>query len=398
MKLLRPPPPPPTTTPTLTPDDDLYPADDFCFVCRDGGQLILCDVAGCRKVYHPPCVRLESVPQGTWHCPYHECSVCRRRVADDAAGSRQCAHCPTAYCSEHVPSALLVNVVGETLCPQCRQQEEEDSIDLLGRYSARRAFVKRVQMTLKRDSRQLIRMPRMQSRPLDLLALYREVRQRGGVAAVMVRLGWRGVMRALGLGVTDRSQHLVRRWYLSVLYAYEKHFYAGFVPLTNTQSVATQHANGEDDLLLAQQVTLSQSDDPSASSLPLGGAAAAKKRKRAKEEQLQQEADEAAAAAAAAAGQDGLGGVEGDDEPEEVVVLIRNVPVTTAVLPTSKKKRRRGHGKQEQGSGAVASSANGSNGSGAAGGGSSRRRDRERSRVDGIEFGTDDRIHSRDKS
>ena len=372
MKLLRPP-PPPAAAPSLTADDDLYPADDFCFVCRDGGQLILCDQPGCRKVYHPPCVKLESVPQGTWHCPYHECIVCKRRVAEDA-GSRQCAHCPTAYCSEHVPSMSIVNMVGEPLCPLCRQQEEEDSIDLLGRFSDRRAFIKRVQMTLKRDSRQLIRIPRMQGRPLNIVSLYKEVRQRGGVAAVMVRLGWRGVMRALGLSVSDRSQHLIRRWYLSILYAYEKHFFASFVPLTNTQSIATQHANGEEEM---QQ----QLED---ANTPLGGAAAAKKRKRTKEEQQQREQQEEEEAA-----NDGM--AEGDDEPEEVVVLIRNVPVTTAALPTSKKKRRRGATKQEDGS-STTMNANGSNNSSTS---SSSSRRRERSRADGIEIGMDDRITSR---
>jgi len=264
-----------------------------------------------------------------------------------------------------------VNWVGEPLCPVCHQQEEEDSIDLLGRYSDRRAFIKRVQMTLKRDSRQLIRIPRMQGRPLNLVSLYREVRQRGGVAAVMVRLGWRGVMRALGLTVSDRSQHLIRRWYLSILYAYEKHFYAAFVPLTNTQSNATQHANGEEELAAQQQL-----DD---ANTPLGGAAAAKKRsKRAKEEQQQREQEEEEAA------NDGM--AEGDDEPEEVVVLIRNVPVTTAALPTSKKKRRRGAAKQEDG-GSTPMNANG--------GSSSSSRRRERSRADGIEVGTDDRVTSR---
>ena len=367
MKMLRPP-PPPSAALSLPADDDLYPADDFCFVCRDGGQVILCDQPGCRKVYHPPCVKLESVPQGTWHCPYHHCSVCTRRVVDDA-GSRQCAHCPTAYCGEHVPSTSVINVVGEPLCPQCRQQEEEDSIDLLGRFSERRAFVKRVQSTLKRDSRQLVRLPRMQGRPLNVAGLYREVRQRGGVAAVMTRLGWRGVMRALGLAVSDRSQHLLRRHYLYILYAYEKHYYAGFVPLTNTQSAAQQHANGEDEAAAQLEEA----------ALPLGGAAAAKKRKRAREEQQQREQLEEEEAA-----NDGL--AEGDDEPDEVVVLIRNVPVTTAALPTSKKKRRRGTAKQDEGSttAVIANGGSSSNGTGTSG--SSRRRDR--SRVDGIEIGT----------
>lgn len=35
-----------------TEGEQVYDGDDFCFMCRDGGELILCDYQGCRKGNH----------------------------------------------------------------------------------------------------------------------------------------------------------------------------------------------------------------------------------------------------------------------------------------------------------------------------------------------------------
>ena len=42
---------------------------DYCAACGDGGELICCDK--CDRAYHLPCVNLDIVPAGDWHC-----SVC----------------------------------------------------------------------------------------------------------------------------------------------------------------------------------------------------------------------------------------------------------------------------------------------------------------------------------
>ncbi|KAM7528022.1 hypothetical protein LguiB_031432 [Lonicera macranthoides] len=42
--------------------------DDLCSICADGGDLLLCD--NCPRAFHPECVSLPFIPQGTWYCKY----------------------------------------------------------------------------------------------------------------------------------------------------------------------------------------------------------------------------------------------------------------------------------------------------------------------------------------
>ncbi|XP_077252426.1 uncharacterized protein LOC143891792 [Tasmannia lanceolata] len=41
--------------------------DDICSMCRDGGELILCD--RCNQAFHIECLELQCVPEGDWYCP-----------------------------------------------------------------------------------------------------------------------------------------------------------------------------------------------------------------------------------------------------------------------------------------------------------------------------------------
>ena len=42
---------------------------DWCHVCDDGGDLLMCD--GCTRAYHPGCLNppLKRIPEGEWFCP-----------------------------------------------------------------------------------------------------------------------------------------------------------------------------------------------------------------------------------------------------------------------------------------------------------------------------------------
>lgn len=70
-------------------DDDAggFDGDDLCFLCRDGGNLIVCEQAGCHKVYHPACLKMDKVPLGVWECPHHTCLTCRNKAASDRYAS-----------------------------------------------------------------------------------------------------------------------------------------------------------------------------------------------------------------------------------------------------------------------------------------------------------------------
>ena len=88
-------------------DDDEIIEDDKCFVCGEGGKLILCDFPSCPRVYHHVCV-LKTVPSvpyeemgsnssslgnefglatndmnDAWFCPSHKCICCD--VLDETA-------------------------------------------------------------------------------------------------------------------------------------------------------------------------------------------------------------------------------------------------------------------------------------------------------------------------
>jgi len=94
--------PPPTASPTPTADDADHVAltDPACTVCGDGGNVFLCDAAGCRRVYHADCLQLDGVPSGAaYECPAHFCRRCRVRVVDPC---QSCRSCPSAFCDVHI--------------------------------------------------------------------------------------------------------------------------------------------------------------------------------------------------------------------------------------------------------------------------------------------------------
>jgi hypothetical protein len=56
---------------------------DWCVVCDDGGEMIICD--GCSRSYHLQCLNppRKQIPSGAWHCPKCE------SPATPAGGSRR---------------------------------------------------------------------------------------------------------------------------------------------------------------------------------------------------------------------------------------------------------------------------------------------------------------------
>ncbi|KAG8073124.1 hypothetical protein GUJ93_ZPchr0006g40952 [Zizania palustris] len=54
-----------------------------CFICFDGGNLVVCDRRACNKVYHPACIKRDESffqSRSKWNCGWHICSSCEKAV------------------------------------------------------------------------------------------------------------------------------------------------------------------------------------------------------------------------------------------------------------------------------------------------------------------------------
>ena len=53
---------------------------EFCRVCKDGGELLCCDL--CPSAYHTHCLNppVTGVPDGEWHCPRCSCKPLKGKI------------------------------------------------------------------------------------------------------------------------------------------------------------------------------------------------------------------------------------------------------------------------------------------------------------------------------
>lgn len=102
---------------------------DYCEVCQQGGEIILCDT--CPRAYHLVCLEpeLEDTPEGRWSCPHCEnegpaeqdddehqefCRVCK-----DGGELLCCDSCPSAYHTHCLNPPLTEIPDGDWRCPRC---------------------------------------------------------------------------------------------------------------------------------------------------------------------------------------------------------------------------------------------------------------------------------------
>ncbi|XP_052191098.1 zinc finger CCCH domain-containing protein 44-like isoform X2 [Diospyros lotus] len=76
--------------------------EDVCFICFDGGSLVLCDRRGCPKAYHPACIKRDEAffrSRAKWNCGWHICSSCQK------AAHYMCYTCTYSLCKACVKDA-----------------------------------------------------------------------------------------------------------------------------------------------------------------------------------------------------------------------------------------------------------------------------------------------------
>uniref|UniRef100_A0A5B7CAA4 Uncharacterized protein n=1 Tax=Davidia involucrata TaxID=16924 RepID=A0A5B7CAA4_DAVIN len=92
-------------------------AEDWCFVCKDGGRLVVCDYKHCLKAYHPDCVGKDESFLETgnrWTCNWHSCLICH------TTPKFHCFCCPNAVCQRCITAAEFVRVRGKKgFCNNC---------------------------------------------------------------------------------------------------------------------------------------------------------------------------------------------------------------------------------------------------------------------------------------
>ncbi|XP_068214865.1 chromodomain-helicase-DNA-binding protein Mi-2 homolog isoform X13 [Palaemon carinicauda] len=108
-------------------DHQSTPNQDYCEVCQQGGEIILCDT--CPKAYHLVCLEpeLEEAPEGKWSCPTCEaegvkdedehmeyCKVCK-----DGGELLCCDSCVNAYHTYCLSPPLFEVPEGDWTCQRC---------------------------------------------------------------------------------------------------------------------------------------------------------------------------------------------------------------------------------------------------------------------------------------
>ncbi|XP_073970313.1 chromodomain-helicase-DNA-binding protein Mi-2 homolog isoform X6 [Rhodnius prolixus] len=121
-----------TRTTNKFPDSEAgYETDhqDYCEVCQQGGEIILCDT--CPRAYHLVCLdpELEDTPEGKWSCPHCEGEGIQEkeddvhqefcRVCKDGGELLCCDSCPSAYHTFCLNPPLTDIPDGDWKCPRC---------------------------------------------------------------------------------------------------------------------------------------------------------------------------------------------------------------------------------------------------------------------------------------
>ncbi|KAK1357628.1 Zinc finger CCCH domain-containing protein 44 [Heracleum sosnowskyi] len=108
---------PPRSTAKAPPVKKQKDDEDVCFICFDGGSLVLCDRRACPKAYHPACIKRDEEffrSNAKWNCGWHICSVCQK------AAHYMCYTCPFSLCKGCTRDSSYLSVRGNKgFCTTC---------------------------------------------------------------------------------------------------------------------------------------------------------------------------------------------------------------------------------------------------------------------------------------
>ncbi|KAL8267359.1 hypothetical protein R6Q59_004703 [Mikania micrantha] len=122
--------------------------EDVCFICFDGGDLVLCDKRNCPKAYHPSCINREEAffqTKGKWNCGWHLC-ICSKKA------EYMCYTCTFSLCKSCMKTNILFCVREKEkkgFCESCVEtlmliekssQENQGNIDFTDKNSWEHLF------------------------------------------------------------------------------------------------------------------------------------------------------------------------------------------------------------------------------------------------------------------
>ncbi|XP_044950378.1 zinc finger CCCH domain-containing protein 19-like isoform X1 [Hordeum vulgare subsp. vulgare] len=91
--------------------------EEVCFICFDGGELVICDRRYCPKAYHPSCINRDDdffKSKGQWTCGWHICSNCQKPAR------QMCYTCTFSLCKTCIKETNFISVRGtKGFCETC---------------------------------------------------------------------------------------------------------------------------------------------------------------------------------------------------------------------------------------------------------------------------------------